>query len=304
MATAKPAGSGWIVEAPEQVGAVETLIDRLQQRAGGLPVAFGIDCPIGIPRAYARLHASEQDFPSFLRSLDTSSNFLTVASNLDQISPSRPFYPHRGISGMTRHSHATALGLQSADDLCRACDRATAERPAGAPVFWTLGANQSGKAAISAWRDLLIPALRGKSPPRVWPFEGPFRSLLVPGSMAIAETYPAEALRQLGLIQKGSKRRRLDRAAYAPSILKAMSLLAANPAPDLGQTLADGFGDDDQGEDRFDCLLGVLCVLSVLTGNRTDTAPDDFWIRNWEGWVLGQTALPHNFSFAELSAMP
>ena len=46
------------------------------------------------------------------------------------------------------------------------------------------------------------------------------------------------------------------------------------------------------GEDRFDCVLGVLCVLNVLAGNRPDTAPDDPWIRRWEGWVLGQTALP------------
>jgi hypothetical protein len=29
-----------------------------------------------------------------------------------------------------------------------------------------------------------------------------------------------------------------------------------------------------------------------LAGNRPDTAPADPWIRRWEGWVLGQTALP------------
>ena len=49
---------------------------------------------------------------------------------------------------------------------------------------------------------------------------------------------------------------------------------------------------DAAGEDRFDCVLGVLCVLNVLAGNRPDTAPADPWIRRWEGWVLGQTALP------------
>ena len=30
----------------------------------------------------------------------------------------------------------------------------------------------------------------------------------------------------------------------------------------------------------------------VLTGRRPDTAPEDPDIRRWEGWVLGQTALP------------
>jgi hypothetical protein len=42
-------------------------------------------------------------------------------------------------------------------------------------------------------------------------------------------------------------------------------------------------------------VLGVLCVLNVLAGNRPDTAPNDPWIHRWEGWVLGQTALPLGF---------
>ena len=39
-------------------------------------------------------------------------------------------------------------------------------------------------------------------------------------------------------------------------------------------------------------VLGVLCVLNVVAGNRPDTAPPDPWIMRWEGWVLGQTAMP------------
>ena len=56
--------------------------------------------------------------------------------------------------------------------------------------------------------------------------------------------------------------------------------------------VADGFGADAAGEDRFDCTIGVLCVLNVLAGHRPAFVPDDPWIRRWEGWVLGQTALP------------
>ena len=37
---------------------------------------------------------------------------------------------------------------------------------------------------------------------------------------------------------------------------------------DCGSATADGFGADAAGEDRFDCVLGVLCVLNVLAGNR------------------------------------
>jgi hypothetical protein len=193
---------------------------------------------------------------------------------------------------MTRLGHALALGLPDAAALCRACDRATAERPAGAPVFWTLGASQSGKAAISAWRDLLGPALRAEPGLRLWPFEGGLAGLLQPGAVVVAETYPAEALRQLGLVPAGSKRRQSDRAAYAPALEAAMESLDVVPGADAALCVAEGFGSDAAGEDRFDSFLGALCVLSVATGARADFVPDDFWVRSWEGWVLGQSAVP------------
>jgi hypothetical protein len=193
---------------------------------------------------------------------------------------------------MTRASHAVALGLGDASGLSRACDRATTERPAGAPLFWTLGANQSGKAAISAWRDMLLPALAPRRHVRLWPFEGPFRALLAPGGVAMAETYPAEALRHLGIKLRGSKRRQADRASVAEPLLAAMARLRVTPSPALVDAVIGGLGADPAGEDRFDCLLGVLCVINVLAGHRPDTTPDDPWLRTWEGWVLGQTALP------------
>jgi hypothetical protein len=193
---------------------------------------------------------------------------------------------------MTRLSHALALGLADAAALCRACDRATAERPAGAPLFWTLGANQSGKAAIAAWQSMILPALDGGATLRLWPFEGPFLSLLSPGRVALAETYPAEALRHLGIRLRGSKRRQADRRVAAEALLTAMDQQHAAPDAAMRRAVLDGFGADSAGEDRFDSVLGLLCLLNVLAGNRPDTAPDDPWIQRWEGWVLGQTALP------------
>jgi hypothetical protein len=279
---------GWDVAAPQLVGPPETLLARLAEAACGAPVAFGIDCPLGLPRAYVAKHLRDGNFPEFLRTLALDSPFLDVAADLSEISPARPFYPARGIAGMTRLSHALALGLADADLLCRACDRATALRPAGAPVFWTLGANQSGKAAIAAWHDLVIPALNAAPPLRLWPFDGAFCDLLHPGSVVMAETYPAEAMHQLGLKRAGSKRRQADRQAYAPLLDAAMARLAARPEPPLQTALADGFGSDAAGEDRMDCLLGALCVLNVVTGRRADTVPHDRWVREWEGWVLGQ----------------
>ncbi len=282
---------GWRMAAPRPVGEVSTLLVRLIEEADGGAVALGADLPIGLPRAYAATRP-EADFPTFLRDVGDLPDFFSVCATLEDIRPDRPFYPARGLAGMTRLSHALALGLPDAFALSRACDRATVERPAGAPVFWTLGANQSGKAAIAAWQFLIMPALKSGARLRLWPFEGPLRSLLSPGSVALAETYPAEALRHLGIRLRGSKRRHADRLATAGALLTAMEQQSAVPDDAMRRAVMDGFGADASGEDRFDSVLGVLCVLNVLAGNRPDTAPADPWIQRWEGWVLGQTALP------------
>jgi hypothetical protein len=281
-------GDAWRLAAPALVGEVGTLLVRLRDAAGGGAVALGLDLPIGLPRAYAAA-LPERDFLHFLATTATRPDFFQVCATLAEVGPGRPFYPARGMRGMTRAAHAIALGLEGPAGLSRHCDRATAERPAGAPLFWTLGANQSGKAAIAAWQRLLLPALQEI---QLWPFAGPYRALLTPGAIALAETYPAEALRHLGIRLKGSKRRQSDRAAVAAWLTDTMESLGVAPDQDLRDAAADGFGADAAGEDRFDCILGVLCVLNVLAGNRPDTAPSDPWINRWEGWVLGQTALP------------
>lgn len=287
-AVARRDEGGWRLVAPVPVGDVGTFLARLRDAAGGGAVALGVDLPIGLPRAYAAL-LPERDFMHFLTTTATRPDFFQVCATLAEITLDRPFYPARGIRGMTREAHAAALGLYGADALSRACDRATTERPAGAPLFWTLGANQSGKAAIAAWQAMLLPGLDSI---RLWPFAGPFRTLLTPGAVAVAETYPAEALRHLGIRLKGSKRRQADRVAVADQLAGAMAALDVLPDTELLRATADGFGADGAGEDRFDCVLGVLCVLNVLAGHRPDRTPPDPWIRHWEGWVLGQTALP------------
>jgi len=284
-------GAGWRMCAARPVGPVADFLPGLLAEARGGAVALGVDLPVGLPRAYAaRLQAA--DFPAFLCGLGGWPDFFAVCERVEEVRLDRPFYPRRGVRGMTRAAHAAALGLGGPEGLSRLCDRATADRPAGAPLFWTLGANQSGKAAIAAWREMLLPALAGASPPRLWPFEGPLLSLLAPGRVVLAETYPAEALRHLGLRMGGSKRRQSDRVALAGALRDRMAALGAVPDPAQAAALRDGFGADAAGEDRFDSLLGLLCLLTVLAGARPDTAPADPWITRWEGWVLGQTALP------------
>lgn len=284
-------GAGWRLDVPRLVGDPATFLDRLCTEAKGAPVALGVDLPIGVPRTYA-MQRDEPGFMAFMETILGWPDFFRVCETLTELRIDRPFYPARGIKGMTRASHALALGLGGASGLSRICDRATLERPAGAPLFWTLGANQSGKAAIAAWRDMLLPALVPRRGAHLWPFDGPFRSLLAPGEVAIAETYPAEALRHLGIKLRGSKRRQSDRASVAELLLQAMARLLVVPSRALIAGVTDGLGADAAGEDRFDCLLGVLCVINVLAGHRSDSTPDDPWLTTWEGWVLGQTSLP------------
>lgn len=286
---------GWRAEAPVPVGDPAALVTALL--AEDAPLAFGLDLPLGVPRGFAQGRV-EPDFVAFLRGLAGQAGFFAVAPSLDQVSPDRPFYPARGVKGMTRAAHAAALGLADAQSLSRLCDRATAERPAGAPVFWTLGANQSGKAAIAAWRDWLAPGLAAGAPYALWPFAGRLHDLLAPRRAVMAEVYPAEALRHCGLLLRGSKRVRADRAALAEPLLDAMAGRHVTPAPALRAMTADGFGADAAGEDRFDSVIGLLGLIGVIDGLRPDFVPKDPAIRRWEGWVLGQTALPRDGSIA------
>ena len=279
----------WHASAPRLVGDPATLAAHLI--AEGTPAALGLDLPLGVPRGFAETRP-EQDFPAFLQGLAGNPDFFAVSPSLESVSPARPFYPARGIKGMTRAAHAAALGLADAAGLSRLCDRATAERPAGAPVFWTLGANQSGKAAISAWRDWLAPALAAGAPLRLWPFAGGLQDLLRPGQLALAEVYPAESLRHLGLKLAGSKRAEAPRRALAPALHDSMAALHVTPDAALAEMIQTGFGADAAGEDRFDSLIGLLGLIGVVDGKRPDFIPEDPMIRRWEGWVLGQTALP------------
>lgn len=301
VSIARRRGGQWRAEAPRPVGDPAGLVAGLL--AEGVPLALGLDLPLGLPRGFAA-GRPERDFCHFLRGLHASPDFFLVSPTLETVSPERPFYPARGLKGMTRLAHAQALGLPDAAGLCRLCDLATAERPAGAPVFWTLGANQSGKAAIAAWRDWLAPALAVGARLRFWPFQGGLLELLEPGHAVLAEVYPAEAMRHLGIVLPGSKRDHEARRATGPSLLLAMARRGMRPSRVLEQVVLGGCGTDAAGEDRFDSLLGLLCLIGVLDGARPDFVPEDPWVRRWEGWVLGQTALPAAATPAGVAAGP
>jgi CBS domain-containing protein len=284
---------------PEPVGTLDDLLVRLGGEGRAL---LGVDFPIGLPRAYAKC-AGIEDFVAFLTLFGDGRwrDFYRVARHASEICVARPFYPHHagGKGTVARHHLLHGLGMAESGGLRRRCDRATRDRRAASPLFWTLGPNQVGKAAISGWRDLLAPALHAGLDLAIWPFQGPLEQLLTEHRYVVAETYPAEIYRHLGLplIRPGggSKRRQASRTACAPAML-AFAHGKLDLDPRLESAIRDGFGSMADGEDPFDATVGLLGLLNVALGGRPTGEPDDPAITRIEGWILGQaaeTAPPH-----------
>ena len=276
--------------APEPVGDVGTLWDRLEARAPGPRVLAGFDVPIGLPAAYAR-RVGLDDFSDALQRFGTGewSAFYRLAEARGEISLRRPFYPYR--PGGTRQAHLVeALGVGAMADLLRRCERPTATRAAASPLFWTLGGKQVGRAAIVVWRDLLAPALRAGRL-RLWPFDGGLEALLEgPGTVA-CETYPAEACVHLGFGPPGrgwSKTSQDGRRAQADALLAWAERRGVRLGADLRARVLDGFGPRSDAEDPFDAVLGLFSMVEVAGGWRAPGAPDDPEVRGLEGWILGQ----------------
>ena len=281
-------------EVPERVGDLETFFCRLRHRAGaGVTVFAGFDFPIGLPEAYA-LKVGFADFRAALASFGHGRwrSFYDPAPTQGDIAFTRPFYPLR--PGGTQRNHLiTALGVSAFGDLLRRCDRGHG-RNAACALFWLVGGNQVGKAAITGWRDLLGPALShrsaGNEPVALWPFDGTLDALLECPGIVVAETYPGEVYRHLALDiikSRRSKRRRGDRAADAFRMHRWAFDNQVRMSPSLQNAICNGFGKQQNGEDQFDAVVGLLGMLDVVLGNRTPGAPSDQRTRI-EGWILGQ----------------
>lgn len=316
MARATLAGGGcYAAHAPEPAGEPGTLIRRLLVDAGSSGcVLLGFDFPIGLPARYAG-RAGVRDFVELLPKLGQGewSDFYTVAERPDEISLSRPFYPLRpGPKGQTRLGHLLGgLGLGSADDLRRQCERARPGRRAACPLFWTVGGQQVGKAAICGWKQVLGPALSSGADVAIWPFAGPLDKLYRPRRVVIAETYPAEFYTHLGVSFKraglgacpkdrlvcpscssvrSGKRVQKDRAANARVLLAWARDVRVRLSPTLRAEMTEGFGVSGDGEDRFDAAVGLIGMLNVVLKRRPPGEPGDKRIRKIEGWILGQAA--------------
>ena len=284
------------ISPPEPVGPTDSFLDRLLARArvtaGGSRLLLGIDAPIGLPTAYAK-RAGIQSFVSVLPQLghDEWSDFYRVSERAEDVSLRRPFYPMRPGGAKQRHL-LDGLGVTEMTCLLREAERPTDHRGAAAPLFWTMGARQVGKAAITAWREVLTPALRASDRDvALWPFDGTLHELVSNHRITIAEVYPAEACVQLGLGAPGSgwsKRSRDDRQRHAHALEAWARSRGVTLTPELVGLIRAGFGDHPDGEDRFDAIVGLMSMIDVVQGHRAEGVPDRADIRDVEGWILGR----------------
>lgn len=296
IALAHRDGTGYAVDTSRRVGDTFSLLTNLAAQAGDNgAVLAGFDFPIGLPRAYAA-RAGISRFLAVLPEFGAGEwkEFYEPAGRPAEIGIRRPFYP-RAPGGTCRADLWQGLGLSDPAELWRRCDRKSDTRPAACALFWTLGGNQVGRAAISGWRDLLAPALRSKSlSVKVWPFDGRLAELLPTGQVVVAETYPTEFYRHLGVRftpvpgRKWGKRVQADRCRNAPALEQAAERLGVTLIRELPAAVRNGFGAAVDSDDAFDAFIGLLGMLNVLRGFRSSVEPDDPAVRNVEGWIFGQ----------------
>ena len=293
VATAERRGNVFAAHAPRPVGGAGGLLERMHVALGpGEAALLGFDFPLGVPRAYADL-AGIDSFADWLGHLDPGDELFSVAGDLAEVSVGRPFFPTRialrspGIKAEFR----TALGL-SATSALRRCDLAHCRRGAASEVFWALGPQAVGKAALSGWRDFIVPALADTTHRyAIWPFDGGLRELLARADAVIVEAYPADAYLQLGL-RMGSrgtaKTSQVDRRGEAPRLLDRCRRNDIVPEQNLVAEIRDGFGPSRAGEDPFDATVGLIAMIDAL--RRAPELPEDPSVRRVEGWMFGRHA--------------
>ncbi|TVQ71271.1 MAG: DUF429 domain-containing protein [Balneolaceae bacterium] len=280
-----------LLHTPERVLSARSLVKELCGNTDA-QLFMGFDFPIGVPLAYAK----RLRIISFRELLENAgrgslSKFFDLAETARDVSMYRPFYPKRPGGTLRKHL-VEGLGVDSFHDLLRHCDRATRSRGAACALFWTLGGQQAGKAAISGWREILQPAITDPSTDiALWPFDGDLDELLRTKQIVAAETYPAEAAIQIGLGVPGrgwSKRSVNDRISKAETILSYAVKIDVSLSKELRNDIGGGFGTGKHGEDRFDATIGLLSMIGVMKGLRSSGTPPSDEVRAIEGWILGQ----------------
>jgi len=286
FAEAKRLKGRWYVEAPKPAGPVDRFLSDLL--CTPQPTLAGFDFPIGLPISFG----GKTGFSNFGEALDHFgvgewSQFYAVAEAQGEISIRRPFYPRVATSSARQHHLFQALEEPSMTALLRECERATPGRAPACSLFWTLGGNQVGKAAISGWKDVVCPARTAGA--FLWPFDGTLETLGTLAGLAICETYPAEAYHHIDLQMPkgGSKQRQNDRRTATAGLIARCEKFDIQLSDEMSRLINDGFGSSKSGEDPFDAAMGLFGMIEVVEGRRIE-APAFKPSQSWEGWILGR----------------
>jgi hypothetical protein len=135
------------------------------------------------------------------------------------------------------------------------------------------------------------PALASDGDIGLWPFDGSLAELLESRDVVICETYPADAYRHLGLMLPGrkrwTKREAKDSRSHWPQFQHWVHRNGAVLEDRLVSMMEQGFGDEAVGEDRFDATVGLMSMMEVVAGVRSESPCLSPEIREVEGWILG-----------------
>jgi hypothetical protein len=292
MTCAVKEGDLYQANLPELVGDLDDFLQRMRARADSNAwVLLGVDFPIGLPFAYAK-NSGINSLLNFLPQLGHGDwkSFFHVAETAEQISIYRPFYPKRP-GGTSQKKLLDRLGFSTIEQLLRECEKSPPLRRRAAPLFWTLGAQQVGKAALNGWLNVIIPGMQDESLDiGLWPFSGTLQETAAPGKLIIAETYPADLSQRFNLTKAGerfSKRNKIARSQMGYRLLRRSKRLGIKYHKDLRSSLTNGFGAGAPGEDPFDAMVGLTGMLSILSGDQPHFEPTEHKIRHIEGWIFG-----------------
>jgi hypothetical protein len=113
--------------------------------------------------------------------------------------------------------------------------------------------------------------------------------LLEVDGIVVAESYAAEIYSHIGLSRGFGKRSQEGRTRQAGAILRWCESNGVIAGSALVSTIQDGFGKTELAEDIFDSLVGLLAMIEVVRDPRRFVAPDDPYVREIEGWILGMS---------------
>jgi hypothetical protein len=270
-------GDGWVLHPAEPVGP-NLLRDAIAQR--NVRSLIGFDFPIGVPHEYAQI-IGVSNFDQLLSLIATDPRFAAFASpasTLDEVQPTRPFFPSGNAWKGYRDQLATALEVTSRRALLRGADRAS---KSATPLFALGTPQQVGRAAVDGWKSELLP---NRDRIRLWPFGGNLATLNRSLGVTVVEIYPAIAGKILDLKFKGKKSVQANRRSVAGTIaLAAQRLKCRIDGKSLVQ-IESGF---PEGDDAFDACIGALGMLEVVIRySDADEPPKDVAAQT-EGWILG-----------------